>query len=173
MIVIGTDPSFRYNGMAIFIFNTETKEVETRIFKNLRSFQKWIDGLEDEKPPQTAIVGVEDGSAQGIYEGNFQAFLKKCKAKDSRGMRNSYAINVGKNMAATKYAISLFSEKYKPRNVFSITPKQKGVKMSARSFETTYGIKTIDYTQDEIDAGVIAMVAFHQFKFAQKIKQAK
>ena len=170
---IGCDPSFRNGGMAIFIYDAITKEYSTMIFKNLRHFQKYIDGLEEEKPPQLAVVGVEDsGDKEIVYEAIYKNFLQRSGLKDSKSVRNKYAISVGKNIAATNYAISLFSEKYKPRRVIKITPLQKGEKLTERGLLTNYGIELKGSEQDERDAAVICLKAKQRYLFNQKAKQA-
>lgn len=172
LVFIGVDPAFRKNGMAVFIKETPI-DYYTIIFKNLRHFQKWIDGIMEDKPPQKAVIGVEVSENDFIFEGHFQNFLKACKAKDSKGLRNKYAISVGKNMAATQYVIDLFKERYKPRNVFEITAKEKGRKLSERDLKLNYGIEIKDSEQDERDAAVICQFTIQKYKFQQKVKEAK
>jgi hypothetical protein len=172
IVYMGCDPAIRKNGMAVFIKESPT-DYYTIIFKNLRHFQKWIDGLMEDKAPEYAIVGVEVSENDIIFEGHFQSFLKVCKAKDSRGMRNKYAMSVGKNMAATQYVIDLFKEKYKPRHVFEITAKEKGAKLNERDLHRNYGIQITGSEQDERDAAVICEKAIQKYKFNQKIKLAK
>jgi len=162
MTIIGTDPAFRKNGMAVFIFDTDTKEYYIKIFKGLRDFQKWIDGLTDEKPPQTAIVGVENsGDVEIVMERNYQAFLMQSKLRHNQRIRDKYAISVGKNIAATKYAIELFEKKYKPRNVYKISPLQKGGKLSEHGLKVMYQLELSGSEQDERDAAVICMKTLH------------
>ena len=172
IVYIGADPAFRKNGMAVFIKESPT-DYYTIIFKNLRHFQKWIDGLMEDKAPEYAIVGVEVSENDIIFEGHFQNYMKLCKAKDSRNLRNKYAMSVGKNMAATQYVIDLFKEKYKPRHVFEITAKEKGAKLNERDLHRNYGIQITGSEQDERDAAVICEKAIQKHKFAQKVKQAK
>jgi hypothetical protein len=157
--------------MALFI--KEPKDYYTILFKNLREFQKWIDGLQEDKAPENAVVGIEASNGDVIFEHNFQDYLKRIGLKDSKGLRNKYAMSVGKNMAATNYAIDLFKEKYKPRHVFEITPHEKGRKISEKDLKINYGIEIKDASQDEIDSAVVCFKAMQKYKFQLKIKEAE
>lgn len=170
-VYFGVDGSFRRNGMAVaeVTVKESRKVVATYLFKDLRHFQKWFDNrlasgtLPD---PKITTVGYEQtGKAYVVHSNKYRAWLTANKMTHTQALRDKYAMSVGANIAATKYAMELFKEVYKASRVIPVDPASRGTKLlkpnGIRMLSMLYKVDMPEYeyvSQDEIDAVQVACI---------------
>ena len=124
------------------ICSIEGKDVYFKTFKSYLEFLGWV--LNGDAP-ENGKWGVENSNMQ-----NTTFDMSGSKEKIASKSRN-----VGKNQAVSQLTVDLLKVKFGAKNVFSISPKQKGRKLGEREFKAVSGI-TIGTSQDERDAWLIA-----------------
>lgn len=114
-IYIGCDPAFRAGGFWAAILDMTDKSLVFREFDLLT----WHDFLRSQDAPDRCFVMVENSNMQN------QSF-------DMTGTRQEIARkgrNVGCNQAVSELAYISALRQYGPKNVFQISPKDKGAKI--------------------------------------------
>lgn len=158
MIVIGIDPAFRKSGFAICIID-EDGEAQGKMFKSFLDFLRWMTAPGE--APKNAIVGIENSNLQNVT----------FEMKGTKGMVAKISRNVGANQAASQYTVDACKWHYGERNVFEISPKQKGGKWAQATFRAV--AKSYKHTivgrfnQDQRDAYQIAIAAKKIAKLAR------
>ncbi len=164
-IIFGIDPAFRKDGFAMASLDLINKDIDFRIFKDgFLGFSSWF--LNEVPQDMDVLFSVENSNLQK-------------KTFDMRGNREviaSKSRSVGKNQAISQCVVDLCLSKYK---VLDLSPRQKGRKWSALTFERQLKqnkISRLDNTslkQDEIDGGQLAIIGMNRFYEAKSPKKAK
>lgn len=161
-IIFGIDPAFRRNGFAMASLNLINKNINFKIFKNgFLGFSYWF--LNNVPQDMDVLFSVENSNLQKTTF-DMRGRPKTIAAK-SRG--------VGKNQAISQCVVDLCLSKYK---VLDLSPKQKGQKWSALTFERQLKQNKIlrldnsNLSQDEIDGGQLAIIGMNRFYEAKNPK---
>lgn len=150
-VYIGVDPAFRAGGFSICIIDMTDKTAVTKTL-DLLAFHDW---LRSPDAPDTCFVCVENSNLQNQ---NF----------DTTGNKNEIARkgrNVGCNQAVSQLAYESALARYGPKNVFQVSPREKGRKITdAKMFAAILqqdGVRLQKRTlnQDERDAYMLATIA--------------
>lgn len=150
-VYIGVDPAFRAGGFTICILDMTEKTAVTKTLE-LLAFHDW---LRSPDAPESCFVCVENSNLQN------QSF-------DTRGNRDEIARksrNVGCNQAVSQLAYESALKRYGPKNVFQVSPREKGKKITdARMFAAILQqdgilIQKLTLNQDERDAYMLATIA--------------
>lgn len=149
-IFIGVDPAFRAGGFWAAILDMSDKTLTFKSFDLLT----WHDFLRSQDAPDQCFVMVENSNLQN-------------KSFDTTGNKMEVARkgrNVGCNQAVSELAYQSALRRYGPKNVFQVSPKEKGAKITdARVFLAVLksdGILLPKETsnQDQRDAAKLAIL---------------
>ena len=159
-IIFGIDPAFRENGFAMASLNLINKNIDFKIFKDgFLSFSSWF--VNEIPQDMDVLFSVENSNLQITtfdMTGNSRVIAAKSRS-------------VGKNQAISQCVVDLCLSKY---NVLDLSPRQKGKKWSALTFERQLKqnkILRLDnsaLSQDEIDGGQLAIIGMNRFYEAKQ-----
>ena len=121
--VIGVDPAFRAGGFWACILDFREKTINFQKFENVLEWDRWLRSIHTDTPD---LVVVENSNGQNA-------------SFDTSGTRRVTARkgrNVGANQAASQLAVQAALDQLGWSSVLSITPYQKGAKITyASTFE--------------------------------------
>ena len=164
-IYIGCDPAFRAGGFWAAILDMEDKTIRFMSFDLL----SWHDFLRSADAPPSCFICVENSNLQ-----NKSFDMTGTKAEIARKGRN-----VGCNQAVSELAYRSAVLQYGARNVFQVSPKEKGVKITDTS--VFFGIMKQEgillppgaTNQDQRDAAKLALICQRKALLEGRFKAAK
>lgn len=151
---IGIDPSFRKDGFAVCVIDTDNTAAFTIMKGGLLQFISWI--LHD--APEDAIVVVENSNLQNItFDMSGSKLVVAAKSR-----------NVGMNQAASEYTYQICKFRYKD-NAHQVSPREKGAKRgndTVQYLAKHYGHTLQNYKgqaseQDKRDAYILACMGLN------------
>lgn len=172
--IIGIDPAFRKNGMAVAIIDLSSKKVTAQILNGVIDFYKLINSFDRD---EIEFIVVEDASKQNVtfFNRNKSDGNRKNKETMSLNVAARISRNVGMVQAVSAQIVEISKEFAGEEKVIAVSPKEKGVKIYDRRIFSAY-LKSIglEYvgerdTQDIRDAVKIATIAMTS-KFRNMLK---
>lgn len=133
-ILIGIDPAFREGGFAICCI--EGRDVRFVTFPNFLAFISWLRS----DRPEKARVCIENSNLQNTtfaLNQIVQGMLKGKYTYDGIMQTVRYTAKLsrdaGKNQAASQYTVDVCRAYFGAENVFEISPKEKGAKVTSHA----------------------------------------
>lgn len=149
--IIGIDPAFRKNGMAVAVIDKDSKTVYSEILNGVIDFYKFINSFNSD---EIDLIIIENAHLQNV------TFEKK----DNSKILARISRNVGMVQAVSAQMVQIAKDLVGDKRVISVSPKEKGVKIYDKKIFEAYlrslGLKYVGErnTQDIRDAVKIATI---------------